>query len=522
MNNTFKKAVCILLSGALIIGLAGCGEEKNPKKPTSSAVSGDSSDESAVSNVSSDNSSADSAGNGTASGSDTQLSGTNSSSKTDDTYSHRAEYAVSTEGENEKFVDTDGQFSYQSVDWAGPQGYVIIIPAGNSTARESAQALQKYFAAKAGITLEIREDSAAKTAKEILIGKTNRSESAKTLEEAKLSVSVNNGKLVFDGGHDVTVDSAVQKFTRLPYAKGKANTFRVTTDFISTKFGSYRYVWGDEFEGDGLDLTKWLLSEWSMPSTDTIEVTFAKDIVDAQDGRLKLHTKYEFNPQREGSLYRVCPSVGTDESMNWLYGYVEIRARVPLMQPGAWPAFWACTDNGKNPNRASGRESFSIYPRGVGEVDIFEAYGSNWIQSNLHNHFDPHHCINDIDIWHSKSYRYFEDIENLPNEYHLYGLLWTPTEMKILVDGKDYITYDLTKNITVKDDVNGDWEFDMKIFSETPLNILFTNYVEESKIKASYGDMPLCFYIDYIRLYQKPGEGKLWLGKNSNTTYRDR
>ena len=75
--------------------------------------------------------------------------------------------------------DTDGDFEYKEVEWEGPKGYVIVVPAGNSEARTTAETLQGYFKRYANVTLSIVTDKSAATEKEILIGKTSRPDSNK-------------------------------------------------------------------------------------------------------------------------------------------------------------------------------------------------------------------------------------------------------------------------------------------------------------------------------------------------------
>lgn len=88
--NLLKKSVSLMLAAVLTVGLAACG------------------------------------GNGTS-------SGDSSGSASSDTGSHRPDYVA--EETDTGFVDTDGQFDYTAVDWAGPKGYVIVVPAGNTEAK---------------------------------------------------------------------------------------------------------------------------------------------------------------------------------------------------------------------------------------------------------------------------------------------------------------------------------------------------------------------------------------------------
>jgi len=70
----------------------------------------------------------------------------------------------------------------------------------------------------------------------------------------------------------------------------------------------------------------------------------------------------------------------------------------------------------------------------------------------------------------------------------------------------------ITASATEYDDISED----MTMFHD-PLNIMFNNYVmtqdtdmKTTMIWSSLDKLPTCFYVDYVRLYQKPGVGGLW------------
>ena len=290
--------------------------------------------------------------------------------------------------EEEKFVDTDGVFEYETVDWAGPQGYVIVVPAGDSNAKKSAEYLQSYYSEVHEITLQIVTDAAKEAEKEILVGKTNRSQSAKDMAENELQVSVKDGKLVFDGGHYVTVDSAVKKFARKLPAVNKAYTFKVTTDFASTiDLEDYEYVWGDEFEAADIDYTKWDF-EARMGGCATNEISWDNTAIDVSDGRLKLMVSHYFSPRVQGIEYKSPYSVLHKYHMNYLYGYCEIRAKMPF-EKGLWPSFW-----GLSACNLSGVDGGKTKDYGV-EVDIFEIFGTEEsVVPNIHKWYRPDYDYN--------------------------------------------------------------------------------------------------------------------------------
>ena len=424
----------------------------------------------------------------------------------------------------EVFVDTDGQFEYQTVDWAGPEGYVIVIPKGDKQAEKSAKYLQTFFSSAYELEVEIVTDETAETAKEILIGKTNRADSAAEIAEKDLEVKVSGEKLVFLGGHYVTVNSAVEKFVRLAPEKGKANTYKVTTDFVSTALDGYEYVWGDEFEGDGLNYTKWD-TEARMGGTTLTTISRDEDVIDVDDGRLKLHVQRIFDPEQEGMQYKVPFSVLTKYKMNHVYGYVEMRARVPYYL-GCWPSWW-----GSNaPSVDATKVNYTV------EVDIFEVFGDTKVVPNIHkwytsnynydyyhhpdhsgdiNAFGSNHTLHSSILpeerlvydWAEKG----KTAEQVSEEYHIYGFEWTPTEMSMYVDGTKYMTYSITKSFDKNADMSGFhkpmfWMFNNHTIDSAPEHVLAASAAEGFDIKNSLPNLPACYYIDYMRVYQKPDQ----------------
>ena len=434
----------------------------------------------------------------------------------------RQEYVTS----EQEWSDTDGDFDVTAVDWNGPSGYVIVIPSGDTSIKKAAEVLQEYFKTKANVTLQITTDASAAKSKEILIGKTKRNESNKDIKENVLKVSVNDNKLVFDGGHGVTVLSAVEKFCRLDYEKGKANTFEVKTDFATSPaidgMDDYKYVWGDEFEGDEIDFTKWSFG-MHMYGTGIVSTSSDKDVAEVKDGRLQLRAIRYFDPDKEGVGYKVPISLTTEKNMNYIYGYAEIRSRMPFFI-GAWPGFW-----GKSTDKLSSKYGVKRIQDYFVEIDIFEVFGTpDTVQSNIHKWYqnpkvyDYAKATNSPGISHTQwsDYGNEKDVwkgnpDTINQEYHTYGYEWTPSEIVMYVDGDKVMTYDITKSFDKNDDMRG---------FHDPMFLMFNNHVtsydasfDVGMIDENIDKLPSEFCIDYFRLYQKnDGKSKIFLDDTEN------
>lgn len=410
--------------------------------------------------------------------------------------------------------DTDHIFDYAKVEWNGPEGYTIVVPANDTNVMASAELLQKYYK-NIGFELMIKTDNEPETEKEILVGKTSRKESSKKLSEANIRVSLKGAKLAIEGGHYVTVDSAVKKLIRLSPEANYIYEFDIYTDFTSIKPGGYVYVWGDEFEGDGLDTNKWSFIP-KMGGSEEVEICTDKDIIDVNEGRLKLHAVSEIDEKTGKRKYRIPCSVVSQEKMNYVYGYVEVRSRVPY-KTGCWPSFWL-----QSTAELSGKRNKAY----MVEVDVYEIFRTNEDHSTIHKWYEAEfdfnkrycperqhgvevsrrttQCVDD-----TNNKYVFEQTPELTYEYHTYGYEWTPTEIKMSVDGKVHLVFDITKSFDEYPDMDGFHDPQFFIFN----NHIFRHDISiaSKSIETSPESLPACHYIDYIRLYQKPDEGKLYI-----------
>ena len=416
----------------------------------------------------------------------------------------------------EKKLDIDGIFSYDTVDFDGFENYCIVFPNGDKATEECARLIKNYCINSLKTEVIIAPDTECEKEKEILVGYTNRSLSGNDLSVADLEVSYNNKKLQFSAGHSVTLRSAVEKFLRLKPTNEKINTFKLKTDFEATVLDGYDYVWGDEFEGDDVDFTKWDF-EARMGGNSNVSLSWEKEIINVEDGRLKLHSVVYNDPENPELQYKVPYSVVTKYKMNYKYGYAEIRAKIPFFK-GAWPSFWGLSLVGQggshcNEGLAYDPKLASEVPYGM-EIDVFEVFGSESIVApNVHKWYrienESYQKAKDVGIG---THTMLEDIpkdwdwadthknlENLSNEYHLYGFEWNEKEMSFYVDRKKYFTLDIVNSYDAFDDMS---VFHMPIFLMFNNHVFakgdwYMNLVEDESL------LPFCYYIDWLRVYQK-------------------
>lgn len=405
--------------------------------------------------------------------------------------------------EVEEQIQQEPEYTLETIDWEGPEGYVIVYAKGDRTLKAAAESLSRYFEEKAGVNLQVTDDSTKSSGKEILIGDTNRRTS--TLETNQYGITVEKDTVAFEGGHTAMVETAVAWFTSLDYAKGKLNKVSGQNEaFTAEAKEGYQYVWGDEFAGNTLNTDKWCLKS-TMDGTSMMPLVTDEDVLKMDEGQLKLSAIRYYNPKYPAAEYATAPAVCTQDTMSFKYGYVEMRARVPFKM-GAWPSLWMKSGNALNNNT---NYTYNI------EIDIFENFATDdtltpnihkWYKDGSHAQYNGHRYDKEVsNEW------VFENSNTISEEYHVYGCEWTPTSITMSVDGTEYMTYDLTddydKSATRNSGMSG---FDV------PVQLLMNNHMfapdygdTDDSNRVSNTKLPFLYYIDYIRLYQKSGLGEL-------------
>lgn len=394
------------------------------------------------------------------------------------------------------------------------EGYVVVYPDKNEQLRQAGSKLVNYFS-ESGISLTLVSDKEAAKDKEILLGDTNRQKSS--LAVNKYAVSLDGGKLFFESGNFNGVVKAVSWFIAQPFEKGKVNTLIGEYDFaaeVERPDGKYQLAWADEFDGNTLDFSKWEFTT-SISAESSFKLSREPEAVRVEDGLLKLTVQRWFDPDNN-QIQAIAPyTVEGKKHMNFQYGYLEMRARIPL-GAGAWPSLWlsgACKSDAVVSDIFTNgdvvKSNFSA------EFDIVE-YTS--LQPNLHKWFyeeykDELANVKGIEELHSSlgavEAPVKSDLRLDPNQSYVYqtiGFDWTPEYMTVYINGEKFYHYDWKKSVQL-DGLN-----DMSDFLN-PAFIRLNNHLEPKNIPADYSTLPGEFFIDYVRLYQKPNTGGIWLAE---------
>lgn len=233
--------------------------------------------------------------------------------------------------------------------------------------------------------------------------------------------------------------------------------------FAQTKY--HKLVWSDEFSHNGApDHSKWgyELGAGGWGNNELEYYTSRPQNVIVKDGLLHITALKE---NYEGSNY-TSARILTKGKFSFKYGRVEVRAKLPA-GVGTWPAIWMLGSNVD-----------SAHWPACGEIDIMEHLGRdmNKIYGTLHypEHYGDHANGKTIMI---------KDA----TQFHIYGLEWSPSVIKISVDGKVYQSVPNSSAIP--------FNHNFFIILNMAMGGNFGGPVDPKVTKAS-------MEIDYVRVYQ--------------------
>jgi beta-glucanase (GH16 family) len=227
----------------------------------------------------------------------------------------------------------------------------------------------------------------------------------------------------------------------------------------------------DEFEGQGLDRTKWhdTNPEWlgKQPAF------FDPSNVRVDGGRLTITTREADPPEHLRSLgYRGYSSGAVQSRRDVLYGYFEVRARAS--RSAASSAFWFYK---KDANAWTEIDVFEVFARSVAHrYDYMMTLHDFGLRGGGHRFW--------MQVWRS----HFDFSE----DFHVYGLEWSAAKLLFFVDGE-----------LVRTHGNSSWN------QALTLN-LDSEIMQEHAGLPDRADLPSHFEIDYVRAWQRePGPNDL-------------
>lgn len=176
----------------------------------------------------------------------------------------------------------------------------------------------------------------------------------------------------------------------------------------------YKLVFSDEFNGNQLDINKWVYrtdsKHWSTQLPENVTVS---------DGYLYLNVK------KQKSLDKEYTGAGIISKKMYRYGYYESRLKIPLGE-GWHTSFWLMGYDGKG----TGTSMTAL------ELDIFE--------NDSKNKFGYHDNVHKWKGEHTEQGKWVAT-PDLSADFHTLGCEYSPTEVKYYFDGKLVRTVDVSK-----------------------------------------------------------------------------
>ncbi len=257
----------------------------------------------------------------------------------------------------------------------------------------------------------------------------------------------------------------------------------------------YKLVWCDEFNNDGrLDSTVWNY-ERGYARNEELQ-WYQPDNAYCFGGHLIIEARKEHRPNpmyREGARYWrrsrefvecTSSSVTTAGKMEFQYGRLEVRARIPVGK-GAWPAIWTLGTDMEWPSN--------------GEIDIMEYYRIKGVPHILANAaWGTEKRYNAK--WDSEAVPFSHFTEKNPDwasDFHVWRMDWDENAIRLYLDDELLNTIDLAET------VNGALGQGRNPFRQSHYVLLNLAVGGINGGPVSLESYPIRYEIDYVRLYQK-------------------
>ena len=297
----------------------------------------------------------------------------------------------------------------------------------------------------------------------------------------KWSVTESNGRFVFKSGSKyLGVSGNAPALVSSAY---EWDVYECVTD-------EWVEVWGDEFDGNSLDRTKWNTAIGH--TRGATEPQYHRDDANnlyLKDGDLVIRTaKEDYQGYHATSAW-----IDTQGIYGVTYGKIEMRAKLTDGKR-SWPAFWSMGQYGNWPY--NGELDMFEFDINDNASDPYAVYATNhWFtyQGNLYGS----DTSNDYMIHAAKGTTvYNENNEVYSNDYHTFSVEWDENQVRSYVDGMLYMSMLLTT-----DEIR--WGF-----GDNPHYLIVNVSVKGPGNNEVYDDMAAetFMYVDYVRVYKRAGE----------------
>jgi len=252
-------------------------------------------------------------------------------------------------------------------------------------------------------------------------------------------------------------------------------------------------IWGDEFNGDSVDLSKWTFvngdgCEFNLCGWGNSELEWYNSNAKVSNGRLVIEARKEVAADNTYTSSKIVSHHKADFSTVNLQSTntslesgrrFESRMKLPSGQ-GIWPAFWMLPTN----------NTYGGWPRS-GEIDIMESIGKegpNTVHGTVHYGLQwPQHQYSESGITHAAT-----NDDKLNETFHTYSVERQPGVIRWYIDDIEYSI------ITKEDMMPYHWPFDEEFYFIYNLAVggTWPGMPNEDTI------FPQQLEVDYVRVYE--------------------
>ena len=258
-----------------------------------------------------------------------------------------------------------------------------------------------------------------------------------------------------------------------------------------------KLVWSDEFNTDGLlDSKVWNYEEGFKRNHEA--QWYQKANAYCKDGNLVIEARKEKKsrrnpgfrenssrwPENIEKIHYTSASVNTAEKKEFLYGRVEVRAKIPTAG-GSWPAIWLLGRGMDWPSN--------------GEIDMMEYYRRQGVPHILANA-----CWGTDKPWTAKwnskaiPFTHFTNRDSQwADKFHVWRMDWDEQSIRLYLDDE------LLNEIRQDEAVNGKLGNGEQPFKKLQYLLLNLALGGDNGGEIDDSALPMKYFIDYVRVYQK-------------------
>ncbi|MCO1336578.1 discoidin domain-containing protein [Microbulbifer sp. OS29] len=271
--------------------------------------------------------------------------------------------------------------------------------------------------------------------------------------------------------------------------KKSAIAAAIVGTFVSSIANSKTLTWEDTFDGNSIDTSVWTYdvgnSGWG--NNELQNYTDDSDNAYVEDGNLVIQALKNVDGSFSSARLK------SHGRLSYKYGTIEARIKLPDMDAGLWPAFWQL-----------GGDYGQVGWPACGELDILEAGMAEALEAGVVNSeiSGAFHWWHESDDYtgqadYAQSQNLVEDFgssTNLTEDYHTFGMTWTPDSIIMWVDDE------ANEIVSIGTDDPAFDEFQQQHFLILNLAVggIFPQIYDNSEITAP---MPAKMYVDYVRIY---------------------